>query len=279
MSPRTEIQKKTRKKTRKSRFSAKTADKHVLYQLSVQDVVTEAKFIADVFKKKRKRPAVSLREDFCGTALLCGQWVENGRARTATGVDIDPAVLSWGWEHNIEPLGESASRVTLLEKDVRDRVPGRFDLVVAFNFSYWIFKTRDEMRNYMKTVRRSLGPEGMFLLDAYGGWEAYEPMYENRPVKGGFTYVWDQDKFDPITHEVTNYIHFKFKDGTKLDKAFTYEWRYWTLPELQELLGEAGFSDVRVYWDQADSEDEEDYRPTKRADNQPGWLAYIVAAP
>lgn len=279
MSPRTETRprKKNRKKSKKPRFTAANSDKQVLYQLSVQDVVTEAKFVERVFKKKRRRPAASLREDFCGTALLCGEWVKNGRAHVATGVDIDPAVLAWGREHNVTPLGEAAERITLLQQDVRDRTTGRFDIVVAFNFSYWIFKTRDEMRHYMKTVRRSLGPDGLFLLDAYGGWEAYEPMYESRPIKGGFTYVWDQDKFDPITHDVTNYIHFEFKDGSKLEKAFTYEWRYWTLPELTELLGEAGFSDVRVYWDQAEEEYEEDYRPTKRAENQPGWLAYLVA--
>lgn len=102
-------------------------------------------------------------------------------------------------------------------------------------------------------------------------------MLEPRKIAAGFQYVWDQDTFDPITHEVTNHIHFEFRDGTKLEKAFTYEWRYWTLPEIQELLREAGFRDVTVYWDRASDDDDENYRPTRRAENQPGWLAYIVA--
>jgi hypothetical protein len=148
----------------------------------------------------------------------------------------------------------------------------------AFNFSYWIFKTREEMRRYFERCRRGLAKGGLFFLDAYGGWEAHEPMFEQRKIPGGFTYVWDQDEIDPITHRVLNHIHFEFRDGSKLERAFTYDWRFWTLPELTELLREAGFRDVRVYWDTSDDEDHEIYLPRKKAENQPGWLAYIVAS-
>jgi hypothetical protein len=133
------------------------------------------------------------------------------------------------------------------------------------------------MRAYFEAVRVSLAEGGIFVCDVYGGWESQQPMLEPRPIKGGFTYVWDQDKFDPITHDVENHIHFEFKDGTKLKKAFSYYWRYWTMPELTELLKEAGFSNVTVHWDVAESEDDEDYQPSKSAENQAGWLAYIVA--
>jgi SAM-dependent methyltransferase len=218
-----------------------------------------------------------MREDFCGTSLLCCEWVKGAPDRSATGVDIDKKVLAWGKANNHSAIGDDAKRITLLQQDVREPSPGRFDIVCAFNFSYWVFKTRDELRKYFASVRKGLGREGLFLLDAYGGWESQEPMFEPRKIKGGFTYVWDQDKFDPITHGILNHIHFEFKDGTKLEKAFTYEWRYWTLPEIQELLREAGFSDVRVYWDTSDDNDVERYRVRNRADNQPGWLAYLVA--
>jgi cyclopropane fatty-acyl-phospholipid synthase-like methyltransferase len=175
------------------------------------------------------------------------------------------------------PLGSASERVELLQQDVRAATRARFDVVNALNFSYWIFRTRDELRNYFSCVHKALAKEGMFFLDAYGGWESQEPMLESRTISAGFTYVWDQDQFDPIGHSIVNHIHFEFKDGTKLEKAFTYEWRYWTLPEIQELLREAGFSDVRVYWDTSDDNDVERYRVRTRADNQPGWLAYLVA--
>jgi SAM-dependent methyltransferase len=268
-----------KKKKPRARITAKNADKHVLYQKSVQDPEAELQFLSRVFRARSGRDAESLREDFCGTALLCAEWVKRRANRTATGIDIDASVLAWGSEHNLAPLGESKKRVELRRQDVRDEYPKKHDVVCAFNFSYWIFRTRDDMRGYFKTVRRSLKRDGLFFLDAYGGWEAHEPMLEHRPVKGGFTYIWDQHSINPIDNSVVNYIHFEFRDGSKMKKAFTYEWRFWSLAELRELLQEAGFSEVSVYWDTSEDDDHENYRPRKIAENQPGWLAYLVAAP
>lgn len=258
-------------------LTASTADKHALYQESVQAPETEMEFVDVTFRSLRRRKAMSFREDFCGTALLSATWIKSHAQRTATGVDFDQSVLDWGIAHNLAPLDEPGDRITLIREDVREKRSGRFDIVGAFNFSYWVFKTRETMRDYFRGVRRALNADGLFVLDAYGGWESQQPMLEPRRVQGGFTYVWDQDSFCPITHDITNHIHFEFRDGSKLDKAFTYEWRYWTLPELLELLREAGFSNVKVHWD--DTEDDEDavFRPKRKASNQPGWLAYIVA--
>ncbi len=258
-------------------LTARTADKHDLYQRSVQDPDMEVEFVDSTFKTLRRRRAVSFREDFCGTALLSAAWVESRPGRTATGVDIDQDVLDWGIEHNLKSRGEPGNRVSLVCEDVRGSRPGRFDVVGAFNFSYWIFKTRGEMRDYFKGVRRALNPDGLFILDTYGGWESQQPMLEPRRIKGGFTYVWDQSSFCPITHDLVNHIHFEFRDGSRLEKAFTYEWRYWTLPELRELLTEAGYSKVQFYWDDTDEDEDAVFRPKLKAANQPGWLAYIVA--
>jgi SAM-dependent methyltransferase len=266
------------KNSKKSRFSAKTADRHELYQLSVQAPEHELWFIERAYRKLHGRRPLTLREDFCGTALFCGTWVKSHGERTAVGVDISRDTLDWGIEHNIEPLGAPASRVRLLCEDVRARRPGKFDVINAMNFSYSVFRTRDDLRAYLASARKALGPQGIFVMDAYGGWESSQPMEEPRKVRGGFTYIWDQNKFCPISHEVVNYIHFEFADGTRINKAFTYEWRYWTLPELRELLLEAGFSKVDVHWDVAPDDEEESYKILTRAENQPGWLAYLVAS-
>lgn len=46
---------------------AQTADRHVLYEASVQAVEHEVEFVSDTYHSLRgKRPRV-LREDFCGT--------------------------------------------------------------------------------------------------------------------------------------------------------------------------------------------------------------------
>ncbi len=81
---------------------AEKADKHELYELSVQDVENEVIFLQDTFKQLRGRDAHLLREDFCGTASACCQWVKQGETYQAIGVDIDPAVLQWGRDNRPE---------------------------------------------------------------------------------------------------------------------------------------------------------------------------------
>jgi len=274
--------KRSKKKTRSSdqpKFTAKTADKHTLYQLSVQEPATEVRFISRVFSKLRGRKPWTIREDFCGTALFCAEWVKSHRDRRAVGVDIDPGVVRWGIEHNLAPIGEPGDRITIFEQDVLKKVPGKYDVTVAFNFSYWIFRDRATQLAYFKNVLRSLNREGIFFLDAYGGFESQQTMEEPRKVEGGFTYVWDQSEYNPIDHSVVNHIHFEFRDGTRMRKAFTYEWRFWTLLELKELLLEAGFKQVKVYWEDSDDDGEGTgtYRPRKAAENDAAWVAYLVA--
>jgi SAM-dependent methyltransferase len=261
---------------RRSRYTARTADKFELYEKSVQDPEFEIKLIEKVFRRVGRTP-LDLREDFCGTALLCARWVQSHPERVATGIDLDREVLDWGLQHHLGPLGEQARRVRLVEKNVLEHMRGRHDAIVALNFSYWVFKTRELLSSYFRQVRKHLAPQGAFVLDAYGGWEAQEPLLEPRRIQAGFVYVWDQDAFDPITHDVLNHIHFEFPDKTKLDRAFTYNWRFWTLPELQEILREAGFAEVEVWWDDTEDNDNPIYQPLRHVSNQPGWVSYLVA--
>ena len=53
----------------------------------------------------------------------------------------------------------------------------------------------------------------------------------------------------------------------------------WTLPELQELLREAGYSKVTVYWEEVDEDDEGtgEYAPATVGDADPSWVCFIVA--
>lgn len=271
---------KTFKRRPTPRFSAETADKHDLYQRSVQDPDFEVGFITRVFRKLRGRKPLSVREDFCGTALFCAHWVQSDEKRTATGLDIDPGVLEWGRKHHLASLGAALDRVTLLQQDVLDPGPRGFDAGVALNFSYWCFKDRPTMVRYFRRMYDSLLSDGLFILDAYGGYESHQPdLEEPSKIKGGFTYIWHQDVMDPISNHVINHIHFEFRDGTRLRKAFTYDWRLWSLPELRELLLEAGFSNVTIYWEDADENGEGSgvFRPRKSVVNEAGWIAHILA--
>jgi hypothetical protein len=65
-----------------------------------------------------------------------------------------------------------------------------------------------------------------------------------------------------------------------MDSAFDYYWRLWTLPEIREVLEEAGFSQVDIYWEGTVEETGEGdgiYEPAEVGDADPGWICYIVA--
>lgn len=278
--PDTKTRRAPRPKKTKRVFTRKTADKHELYQYSVQDPDVEVGFVSRTFQKLRGRVPLRLREDFCGTAFFAGTWCKKKGGRTAVGIDLDQSVLDWGIEHNLRKLGEPGNSLELRCANVLDPVKDKFDICCAFNFSYWCFTDRDTMRRYYEGVRKSLAKDGVFFLDAYGGYESHQPdLEEPRKVEEGFTYIWNQEKVDPINNTVLNHIHFKFKDKSEWRKAFSYAWRFWSLPEIRELLLEAGFSNVEVYWEGADSEGEGNgiFRARKVADNEASWIAYIVA--
>jgi len=258
---------------------AEQADVHELYEEAVQNVEGEIEFVQDTFRDLRKREAVSFREDFCGTASASCEWVRAGNGRHAIGVDIDSDVLEWGRKNRLGRLPEAdRARVKLLNEDVMTVETEPVDIVGGFNFSYWIFKTRTEMRDYFIRVRDSLKSDGVFFLDAYGGSEAYDTQKEKTKYDG-FTYIWHQAKYEPVTGRTVCHIHFKFPDGSRIKKAFSYDWRLWSLPELRELLEEAGFASVRVYWEGEDDDGEgngEFFEETK-GEADPGWIAYLVA--
>ncbi|MGF1468495.1 MAG: class I SAM-dependent methyltransferase [Sandaracinaceae bacterium] len=263
----------------KGRLSAGTADPHDLYQRTVQDTAFEVQLIRKLFRRRVGRPARSLREDFCGTALLCADWVRSHPERTALGVDIDPKVLRWGEEHNVAPLGEDRHRVTLRRADVRAPSDDRSDVLVAFNYSYFCFRDRPSLRAYFEAARGHLRDDGLLLLDLFGGWEAQQVIEEERKYRG-YRYVWHQAAFNPIDHHLEAHIHFRFADGTELRNAFTYKWRLWTLPEVQELLLEAGFPHVEVLWEDEDEDLEGTgtFRPRTKVRNDPGFNAYLLAS-
>lgn len=257
---------------------AERADRHVLYEKSVQCVEAEIDFIDETFTDLRDRKAKSLREDFCGTANTSCEWVRRRRTNHAIGVDLDADVLAWGRDHNVAKLGSAASRLTLINEDVLEVQTDPVDAVLAMNFSYWIFKHRPLMRFYFRRVRDALVDDGVLFLDAFGGSEAYIEVEEETKYDG-FTYIWDQAEFNPVNAETLCHIHFKFPDGSRMRNAFSYSWRLWTLPELRELLDEAGFTRSTVYWqgEDEDGEDDGDFKPTEKGDADLAWIAYIVA--
>lgn len=266
-------------------LTARTADRHALYQAAVQNVEAEIDFVDSTFRKLRGRHAVTLREDFCGTGNTSCEWARRRATNVAIGLDIDEPTLRWGREHCVGGLEEEqAGRVRLLNRDVRE--PGDavgVDCVLAMNFSYWLFMTREEMLAYFRAVRESLAEGGVFFQDFYGGYEAMKETTERRRCnlkgRGRFTYVWDQHRFEPISGRMDCRIHFEFPDGSTMKDAFLYSWRLWTLPELREVLADAGFRKTTVYWEGDDGKGGGNgvFKPAKKGDADPAFICYVVS--
>jgi hypothetical protein len=275
---------KTQQQKKKKRASgpslASQADKYALYQEAVQDPPGDVELVERIFKSSYDRAPRDLREDFCGTAAMACSWVEHHPENRVWGIDLDPEPLAWGRQHNLAKLSEEqAKRIELIQGNVLDAEHGSVDVTVAFNFSYFIFKERAQLLNYFEKSRTRLRKEGMLLLDLYGGAESNRTLSETRE-HDDFDYVWDQDVFDPIGQNAVNYIHFEFSDGSRIEKAFTYDWRLWTIPELRDILHEAGYSSTDVYWEQTDHKTNEGngvYYKAKTAEDDPAFVSYIAA--
>jgi SAM-dependent methyltransferase len=262
-----------------SRRHGPRRDRHELYEAAVQCPEADVHFLNRVYKEWNKRPPRSLREDFCGTAAFSAAWVKSRKDTVAYGVDLHGPTLAWGKRRHVVPLGEEAARVHLIQEDVLSARTPKVDVVAAFNFSYFIFHTRDELRNYFRRARSALAPRGLLILDIFGGWES-QALTVTRKRRPGFTYVWEQASFDPISHRTVFHIHFSFRDGTRIKRAFTYRWRLWSVPEVLEILQEAGYRRSCVYLEGTDhgaGHGNGVFRRTARAQSCPGWLGYIVA--
>ncbi len=264
---------------------AELADRHDLYQKSVQVPEVDVEFFAKVFKKTFKRPATLLREDFCGTFALACEWIKSGtrkNPRSAIGVDFDLPTLDWGREHNLSDLdADQRKRMTIYQHDVRAVRGKKADIVAAQNFSYFVFKTRDELRDYFRVAYENTADEGLFITDLLGGHLVlkYDHTLERRRLKG-FSYEWEQISFNPVNHDVVYHINFSFRDGSRLDQAFRYEWRLWTIPEVRELMADVGFETSDVYWEGTDEETGEGngvYEKTDCPENDPAWVSYVIA--
>jgi len=189
-------------------------------------------------------------------------------------------VLAWGRARRAVQLKPAQlARLDVRRGDVRSARSEPVDVLAAFNFSYYLFKTRADLVGYFRHACTQLQRDGVMMLDCYGGYESFSEQTEERDLDG-FTYQWQTERYDPVTGDVLNHIHFVFPDGSRLRRAFTYDWRLWTIPEIRECLAEAGFRRSHVYWegtDHATGEGDGVFRKTRVGEACGGWIAYLAA--
>ena len=270
------------------RTSPLSRHRHALYEAAVQGVDYDLGFAEKLFRHLRGRAPRTMRDDFCASAALATAFALRDPANVSYAVDLDPAPLAWARRHRLAHLNDAADRVHLVLGDVRTvRVP-KVDLTLAYNFSYWVMKSRADLLSYFRSARRGLKKDGVLLVNAFGGSDAMRPLVERRRIRGKhapdglpippFRYVWEQVSFNPVDHAFRCAIHFEFERGRPLKNAFRYDWRFWTLPEIREVMAEAGFAESRVYVELWDDETRPDPPSARRTEfkQQETWLALVA---
>lgn len=248
--------------------------KFLLYEHAVTNAARLAAF-ARAAHGGRPR---TLREDFSGTAALARAWLNLGPEHRAVAVDVDPSVT-----RHIP----ASAHLRVVTADVNaSRV--KADIIAATNFAMGYFHERAALVAYLNRTRSRLPRGGVFLGDIYGGegaWttgvERVRVRTEDPRVPRSFVYEWEQASADPATNLVENAIHFSWREKgrtRRIDRAFTYHWRLWSIPELRDAMLEAGFRGVDVYTRLADAVDHEGnvyVRPAESVDAS--WVVYVVA--
>lgn len=254
-------------------------DKYHYYIESVQNPQGDAEFFLKTYQDVKKKKPKILREDFCGTFSICCEWVKLDKSFSAIGIDLDKEPIAYGAKNYLSKLtSDQQSRIQVLNKNVLDKKLPASDIIAALNFSYYLFKERDQLKKYFENCLRTLNKGGILIIDCFGGGQCQAAIEEETQYKD-YSYFWDQINFNPVTNEAEFYIHFKLKNQSKIEKLFYYDWRMWTIPELTDLLKEVGFKKPTVYWEGNTSKGEGNgiFSPTTKGEECDSWIAYIVS--
>ncbi|MEO5970976.1 MAG: class I SAM-dependent methyltransferase [Bdellovibrionia bacterium] len=271
-----------------------TVSKYHLYERSVQSPKEHIDLVELMSNDLREEPARRLREDFCGTFLLSCEWIKRHPANQALGVDLDPEPVQYGRANHASKLTPSQKkRLRLTLADVRTPTSPKSDLIIVGNFSFFIFQERKTLLQYFRSCLKSLASQGLLILELAGGPGMITKTRERRTLttRSGkkFLYFWDQKSFDPVTRRAKYAIHFKFpppqgrvwnqaqNQANEMKNAFTYDWRLWTIPELRDILIDAGFKKTFVYWETSHKgEGTGEYTRSESGDNAFSWITYVV---
>ncbi|KAI8822080.1 uncharacterized protein EV422DRAFT_525589 [Fimicolochytrium jonesii] len=264
-----------------------TIDRHTCYMASVQLPTAEVHNLINIYTELRseskaaRHHPTTLREDFCGTGVLCREWCKGNAEREAWGVDLDPDVIQYSKTITLgQEGGPECERVNLTVGNVLSdpatlAIP-KVDIIAALNYGVDYFQKRTDLIHYLRNSRSSLAPGGTLIVDLFGGatvcgtgGRLFERQYKD------FTYYFEQKPFDLMTNLSKVHLHFRFNDGSWHKSAFTYDFRAYSIIEMREAMLEAGFASTHVWLAESTNErevlrcaDDEDQDEDDEEENQ-----------
>ena len=206
-----------------------TPNRYDLYELAVQSPEREARFL----RALHAGDARVLAEDFSGPASICRAWLAMSTQYRASATDRDPEPLEHAVRRLTESLGRDATeRFELCTTDVLE-ARGTPDIIAALNFGVCELHARERLVTYFRHALFRLRAGGVFVVDLYGGETMHTPGIAECEIdteSGTLLYEWEQVDASPLSGRVLNAIHFTLPDGTRLENAFSYDWRRWSVP-------------------------------------------------
>ena len=108
------------------------AGKYELYTRAFQNPAASVDFVRAVFQQETEEQPVLLREDFCGTAAVCCEWIRAAKHHRAIGVDVDSEPLAWCREHLLTTLTPTqVEQIQLIHDDVLNVTTSQVDVILA----------------------------------------------------------------------------------------------------------------------------------------------------
>lgn len=289
--------------SRDAGYGPAPVDRLELYRWAVQDPETHAIVLHTMYQRLRPggQPAV-LREDFAGTSAESVAWVMLQHGRRAIAVDRDGPTLEWAERRAMRLLGPLASGITFVQADVRSVGPSSVaaaDIIAVLNYSILYLREPEELLSYLRHALDGLAPDGILVLNLFGGAAAVEPgttryrvtptprLSTERPVPP-FDYFWEVRSYDCASQQLDCRIHFAVPDPAapghtiELRDAFQYDWGLRPVQELVAACALAGFADVQVWQHTGDASKGADGVFLGRVEPESlpvsgKWNAYIVA--
>lgn len=252
-----------------------------LYEQSVQ-TRGDVDYLLEMAIVVMGRVPMRLREDFCGTHLFAREYVKRDPRFKAIGLDLDPAPIRYGeLAAQKELTREQRSRLKIFKKNVISTTTPLSDWIVACNFSFYTFHERDVLVQYFKKARQSLSKGGIFMLELGGGPGFLEKLTDRRIFRVSetqkITYLWHQLDFNPVQRRGQYAISFKVNESLKYKHAFQYDWRVWTIPEVRDVLKDAGFNKSVVLVEKSvRGKATNTYEISETGDHDHSWISYVV---